>query len=224
MNEAQTRAERWLNACVRDRVRHLRFQAAWHVLIGLVACGIWWVCVVGTLFAIWFTVRFAGISLPYPPYVGVGVYLFQLGLFFMVRRKQAQWEITEDIEGNVLVVPPEHSAAAQYVYNQDHDFSFRKVYVSLFFAAPIAFDEAIRAWKEAGRLKRLDYEPAAQLATILLDEQKKLTFGELKQSWLGSGFKEAIHQAAELPGFHLFSKDPQGVALTDAAVSELLAE
>lgn len=225
MPEHNTRAERWLDAALRERVTRLRLTALWQFLIGLGACCAWWIGGVGLLFSFWFIFAFVGIRLPFPPFVGLLVFAVQFGLFLVVRRKTpAKWEVSRDVDGDLVVVPPNHRNTPDHIYNQDHDFSFRRAYIGVFLAGPIAFDEAWRAWREASRLKRLDRAPLAQLAAMLFDEQRKLTFAELRNGWLEGDLTYAVQHAAELPGFQLFSHDPQGVALTDDAIHGLLAE
>jgi len=225
MSANLSRVELWLDATIRQRALEARLAAVWHVVVCLFACIVWWVCVVGTLYGLWFILAFAGIRIPYPPLVGLAVFAFQFGLFRFVRRPEPpRWEVGHDLDGEIVVTPPDHAGGRDYAYNQDHDFSFRRVYIGLFFAGPIALDEARREWRKPKRLSRLEREPAAQLAAILLDEQRKLSFGEIRERWLGAGLKEAIDHAAFLPGFQMFSRDPQGMALTDGAKQELLAD
>jgi len=224
MSDHVGRAGRWLDGVVGRSVRVKRLAALWHAMIGLGFCAFWWVAVVGTLYGLWFVLAFAGIGLPKPYWFGVGVYLFQFGLFPLVRRPEPQrWEVAHAVDGEVCAIPPDHTNAGNYAYNQDHDFSFRRAYVSVFFAAPIAFDEAWRDGRDAARLKCQPREPAARLAAVLLTEQKRLSFAELEHRWRSTDLKDALAAAAELPGFKLFSSEPQGVALTESAIDELLA-
>jgi hypothetical protein len=218
--ENQRRAERWLKMCMQDRARGAWLTALGHFAIAVFACVAWFGITWGLMFMFAMIITAIGISFTFIVYA---VYALQAGLFVFVRRKTTpRWEVSQDVDGEVVVIPPDNSKAGNYAYNQDHGFSFKRVYIALFFAAPIALDEAWREISEAARIRKLNMEPAAQLAAMLIEEQRKLTFAELKQRWQGSGFDQAIQVAAELKGFQLFSHDPQGVALTDSAINELL--
>ena len=205
---------------VRARVRAFRLSALWQLALCLVFTLMWLAAafVFAFLLAV-FLLRFLN-----PYWVAPGVVLLQFVIFPFVRRpKQRRWEISLDVEGQeIIAVPPDNSHIHDCVYNQDHGFSFRRAYLSIFFAAPAALDEAIRDWREGTRLKDMDWVPAARLATLLIEEQRKLSFHELRQAWDSPELLYALETAAELPGFHLFSKEPQGVALTDDGIQAML--
>jgi hypothetical protein len=218
----QQRAERWLKTSARDRMRGAWLTALGHFAIAVAACVAWFGITWGLMFMFAMIITAIGISFTFIVYA---VYALQAGLFIFVRRKATPcWEVSQDVDGEVVVIPPDNSQAGDYAYNQDHGFSFKRVYIALFFATPIALDEAWRELRDAMRISKMDHKPAAQLAAMLIEEQRKLTFVEVKQRWQGSGFDQAIEVAAKLEGFQLFSRDPQGVALTDSAINELLQE
>lgn len=220
MHELQTTAERWLGALVRDRVRACRLAALWQLVLCLFFTTVsYMVAFVGLFMAAVFLLRFMN-----PYIVAPGVVLAQFVIFPFVRRPTCRrWEITMDVDGvAVIAVPPDSRFANQCVYDQDHGFSFKRAYLSLFFAAPAALDEAIRDWREGTRLKRMNWLPAARLAEHLIEHQHKLGFEELRVLWDDPQLLQALRAASELPGFQLFSREPQGVALTDEGIQAML--
>lgn len=214
------RAQRWLSAGVRDRVRGAFAAAAGYVFIACLGIVAWFGITWGMFFIL--AILFTGLGIG--PYVLLGlVYISQAAVFPFIRRPHApQWEIARDIDGNIVLSPPDSSHQTDYAYNQTHGFSFKRVYISLFFATPIALDEAWRELREAARIRKLKQEAAARLAALLIDEQRKFSLAELREHMDADEMEEAITIAAKLTGFQLFANEPQGVALTDTAIDELL--
>jgi len=218
--ELQTTAERWLGALVRDRVRACRMAALWQLALCFIFTAVSYMVIFVCLFmAAVFLLRFMN-----PYIVAPCVVLGQFVIFPFVRRPgRRRWEITRDVDGAaIVVVPPDNAFVNDCVYDQDHGFSFRRAWLSLFFAAPAALDEAIREWREGTRIKRMNWLSAARLAEHLIEHQHKLSFDELRALWDDPQLIQALRAASELPGFQLFSKDPQGVALTDDGVQAML--
>lgn len=220
MPELQTTAERWLGALVRDRVRTYRLSALWQLAL----CLLFSIASLFVAFIVFFLLALFLLRFLNPFQAAPCVVVAQFVLFPFVRRPRLRrWDFTLDVEGaSIIAVPPDHSGTNDYVYNQDHGFSFGRAYLSLFFAAPAALDEAIRDWREGTRLKRMNWLPAARLAEHLIEHQHKLSFDELRARWDDPQLIQALRAAAELPGFRVFSRDPQGVALTDDGIQAML--
>ena len=210
----------WLDAVVCSSVRVNRLAALGHCVLGLVALVAWFML----LFTVSFVARLFGSPFN-PTWFAVIVIVAQFIAFAFVRRPALErWQIAPGVDpGEIIAVAPDNSQAQHYAYNQDHGFSFKRAYFALFLAAPVALDEAFRDWREGTRLKRLQREPAARLAALLLTEQKKVTFDELANHWRGDDLVVALQTAAELPAFQMFGNEPQGVALSNSAIDQLLA-
>lgn len=194
------------------------------VIVALLCFAFWWVCVVGTLTGLAFIVSVVGIRLPNPVYVGLGVMLLQVALFPFVRRApQPTWRIDRAADTNEpVLIAPDHSGANVYWYNQDHDFSFMRVYLALFFSVPIALDEAWRHWRAGGRFARVDREGLAQLAAWLLERQSSAPLPEADEALVLENFDQVLEQAASLPGYHVIPREPQLICLTEDAEVAML--
>lgn len=217
-------ARDWVKSSVRRRCWIERMTALGMVGVALLCFGFWWVCVVGTLTGLAFIVSIAGIRLPNPMYVGLGVLLVQMGLFPFVRRApQPTWRMDRTADTDEpLLIAPDHSGANMYWYNQDHDFSFKRVYLALFFCVPIALDEAWRHWRLSMHFGRVDREGLARLAAWLLERQSGAPLTELELALGIDNFDRVIEQAASLPGYHVIPREPQLIRLTEDAEVAML--
>lgn len=224
MEDPLSRAQLWLRGVVREEIWSYRWLALWHVVLGLGACFIWFFLWIAVFFLFGWVIAFAGIPIPSLEAVGQAGLIFQL-LFtpFLARVITPRWTFAVSAdESEIIAVAPEFRPKLA-IYDQDHDFSFRRTFAAIFLAAPIAFANAWLDLKRIRELKRLQLEPAARLAADLIQRQEKVTFSELIEQWHDDGILDALETASELSAFQIFKQDPQGVALTDSAVQRYLA-
>jgi hypothetical protein len=207
---------RWVHATVRDHARGALVVACGYLLVAVAALGMWFFVIYGLMFM--FALVLTAIGVGVNVYVVFAVWLIQLVLYPLVRRPQAgEWEVATDVDGGVYVVAPER------VSTGDHAFTHRGVFAGLFFAVPIALEEAWREFRRWRRFARVETEPLARMASVLLDHQRKVTLAELQREMSSDQLARALIGARSLPGFQLFAGEPQGVALTDGAIREFPA-
>ena len=224
MEDPLSRAQLWLRNVVREEIWSFRLLALWHITLALSACFIWFFLWVAAFFLCGWILVFAGIPVPSLQTVGMVGIGFQL-LFtpWLARVRQPRWTFTVSAdETEILALAPE-SRPKLAVYDQDHDFSFRRTFAAIFLAAPIALANAWHDLRRIRQLKRLELKPAARLAADLIQRQEKVTFNELLEMWEDEGLLDALETASELSAFQIFKNEPQGVALTSSAVDRYLA-
>ena len=208
-------AERWVDFTIREHSRGAVMAGLGYLLVAFFAAVLWFGVAFGLMFMGAIVLAVLGVGPDQYKYVVIALYFVQCGLYLFVRRKgSTQWEVSADVDGGLCVIPPEHAAS------EDHGLLHRGILKSLFFAVPIALEEAIGEFARAARIRRVDRSALARLTGTLFESQRKVTFTELGQSIGGEVLKTAVEDAASLPGFQLFANDPQGVALTSTAVEE----
>ena len=224
MEDPLSSARRFVRGVVRQEIWSSRLLALWHVFLCLGACFIWFFVTVGAYFALMWIIAASGLPIPSPDILGFGVVALQLLCTpWLASAKQPRWTFTVSAdETEIIAIPPERWRKLA-IYDQDHDLSFRRMIAAVFLAAPIALANAWLDLKRVRQLKQLQLEPAARLAADLIQRQEKVTFTELIELWQDEGLLDALETAAELPGFQIFKQEPQGVALTGAAVDRYLA-
>lgn len=224
MEDPLSRAQLWLRKVVREEIWSYRWLALWHLVLGLGACFIWFFLAIGVYFFFLWLILAARLPMPGPSGIAFGVVFIQLCFTpWLARVKTPRWTFTVSAdESEIIAVAPDFRRKLA-VYEQDHDFSFRRTFAAVFLAAPIAFANAWQDLKRIRELKRLQLEPAARLAADLIQRQEKVTFSELIDLWQDEGILDALETASELSAFQIFKQHPQGVALTNTAIDRYLA-
>lgn len=224
MEDPLSRAQLWLRKVVREEIWSTRWLALWHVALGLGACFVWFFVSIGLYFLLAWVIAATGLPIPTPALFGFSVITVQL-LFtpWLARVKQPRWSFTVSADESEIIALAPETRPKLAVYDQDHDFSFRRAYVAMFLAAPIAFANAWQDLRRLRQLKRLQLKPAARLAADLIERQEKVTFSELVELWQDEGLLDALETASALSAFHIFKGDPQGVALSGTAIDRYLA-
>lgn len=224
MEDPLSSARRWVRGVVRSEIVASLLLALWHVFLCLGACFIWFFVMVGAYLALMWVIAASGLPVLSPDILGFGVLGLQLLCTpWLARTQKPRWTFAVSAdETEIVAIPPERWRKLA-IYDQDHDLSFRRMLAAIFLAAPIALANAWHDVTRALELRHLKIEPAARLAAELVQRQEKVTLKELAESWQDEGLLDALETAAELPGFQIFSQDPQGVALTAPAVDAYLA-
>ena len=208
-------AERWVETTIREHARGAVMAGMGYLLVAFVGVVLWFGVAFGLMFMGAIVLTSMGISPNEYKYVVLALYVVQCGLYLFVRQKNSdRWEVSADVDGGVYVVPPDRAASA------DHGLMHRGILKSLFFAIPIALEEAFQEFARAARIRRVDRPTLARLTDKLFESQKKVTFDELGQQIGTEALKTAVEDASVLPGFQLFANDPQGVSLTSSAIEE----
>lgn len=143
--------------------------------------------------------------------------MFQFALFPLARRRSRPGFVflrAEDTGEPVVQGPP---VLGHYTegYGQDHDFSFKRGYLGVFLSAQVAPDEALREFAEARATRRFDRAGIARLAGVLMATNRKMTLADLAAAMPEADLPALLAQAAQLPGFHIHTQEPQGISLTD---------
>jgi len=225
MSEFATEASAWTDNELSCRRSDARGTGLWQLTFGLGLMLVWYVALTGLYGAPYFILAFAGIAFPVSPWwfglIWVGV---QCLLFPLVRRRaQAGYEfVRAEDTGEIIASPPPTRLERVEAYGQDHDFSFRRGYVGIYFSAQIAIDEALREFAEIRRTRRFDRDGLARLAALLMSQHRKLTFPELATLLPGVDLLPLLREASMLPGFHIHTQDPQGISLTEAGQQAVL--
>lgn len=224
MEDPLSTAHVWLRKVVREEIWSSRLLALWHVTLCLGACFIWFFVAIGLYFMLAWLIAFAGLPIPAPQMFGFGVVALQLLCTpWLARVKPPRWTFTVSADESEIIALAPESRPKLAVYDQDHDFRFRRTFAAIFLAAPIALANAWQDLRRIHRLKRLELAPAARLAADLIQRQEKVTFNELVGLWQDEGLLDALETASALSAFQIFRNDPQGVALTGTAVDRYLA-
>lgn len=223
MEDPLSRAQVWLRDVVREEIRSYRWLALWHVVLGLSACFIWFFLWIALFFLFGWVIIFTDIPIPSLQAVGLAGLTFQVLLTpFLARVKTPRWSfIVSADEAEIVAIAPEFRRKLA-IYDQDHDFRFRRTFAAIFLAAPIAFANSWQDLKRVRELKRLRLKPAARLAADLVQRQERVTFSELIELWQDEELLDALETASALSAFQIFKGDPQGVALTGTAVDRYL--
>lgn len=207
--------DRWVDSTIREHSRSALLTGLGYLLIALVGVVLWFGVTFGLMFMGAIVLAVIGIGPTEYKYVVIGVYIVQCAAYLLVRTKNSQrWEVSADVDGAICVAPPDHGAS------EDLGLLHRGIFKSLFFAIPIALEEAFHEFRRAARVRRADRQALARLTDALFEHQRKVTFNELGQMINANTLRIAIQDASLLPGFQLFSTDPQGVSLTSSAIEE----
>lgn len=190
----------------------------WHLGVGLGLCVAWYVGMTGLYGIPYLLLGFVGVPFPVSPWTfGLLWLLFQFALFPLARRRSRPGFVflrAEDTGELVVQGPP---VLGHYTegYGQDHDFSFKRGYLGVFLSAQVALDEALREFAEARATRRFDRAGIARLAGVLMATNRKMTLADLAAALPQADLPALLAQAAQLPGFHIHTQEPQGISLTD---------
>lgn len=211
-----SRAAQWVEGRVREHSIGGLVSASAYLLLALAALGLWFGVVYGMMFM--FAMVLVAIGIGVNVYVVFAVWGLQVVLYPMVRRNRSvAWDIERDVDGNVYLVKPENDPSGE------HGFVNRGIFAGVFFACPIALEEAWREFTHLLKLRKIDSEPLTRMAGVLLDEQRKVTIEDLGNHMGGDALARALSDARLLPEFQFFANEPQGIAVTAEAIDKVHA-
>jgi hypothetical protein len=207
--------ERWVEKTVREHSRAALIHAGTQFVLALAGLGLWFGVSWGLMFMFSIVLSALGVGLNGYMLITLGLWAVQCGLYLVVRQRgNPAWEVSTDVDGNVLVSAPEHAA-------ESGELSHRGMLASIFFCVPVAIEDAMRAFRRALHIRRTHAEPLTRLTAELFEVQRKVSFEDLSQQMSSQTLKTAVSDATWLPGFQMFANEPQGISLTGTAIEEL---
>jgi hypothetical protein len=214
----------WAEEAVRQRVR--RELIAFFAMLMFAAAALLFTTFVvfGLLLMFGIVLAVAGIRPPHPSLLAPLILAAQLIVFYAIKPKDVpvvSAERTEDT-GELIIVKSDRALRARYFYNQEHGFSLRQTILTLLLAVAIAIHEAIQHARTARLLWRTNFEDLASLSYYLTQRGNRADLAAIQHDLPEIDLLQIVPRLYWFSGFILRGEEPQGIAITDDAVRNML--